>query len=241
MAQHVLIEMGAARIERQAVGKRFLSSFAPWPRGPSPSTHGLRQFDERRWRALPSRRDAAKLRREFIRRGSVMRRFRYFSLLPRSPRAAIAQAPTPPVAPPPARARQGRADDPGTSRRGHRRRRPAPSDKNAEKWDVTRPPRPRPRRCHRHAPRHLDVARRLARRARDRLRPARRPLCHADRRRRGARDRHRPCLGHAAALFARRAARSPSPPTAAAATISGRCDRDGSATRARSPRKTSAC
>ena len=50
--------------------------------------------------------------------------------------------------------------------------------------------------------------------------------------RRGARHLDRPCLGHAAALFARRAARSPSPPTAAAATISG-----PSAATARAPRQ----
>ena len=60
----------------------------------------------------------------------------------------------------------------------------APAD--PKKWDVVGAPRPRPRRADRHPHRHLDVARRLARRPRDRVRPARRHLCDADRRRRGA-------------------------------------------------------
>ena len=118
--------------------------------------------------------------------------------------AALAQpAPTPPVAAAAARAGPGPADDPGQA--GRIAPAPGTEGKKDEKWDVNA----------RHGQgrevaidtrtRHLDVARRLARRPRDRVRPAGRPLRHPDRGRRGARHLDRPCLGHAAALLARRA------------------------------------
>ncbi len=113
-------------------------------------------------------------------------------------------------------------------------------EKKEEKWDVNKPPGPQSEVAidtDEGTWMSLDVS---PDGKRDRLRPAGRHLHHADRRRRGA-GAHLPASPGTCSRATRpTASRSPSPPTAAAATTSGSMDRDGSNPR-RSPRRASAC
>ena len=234
-SQHFLVEMRAARVERQAVGAAGLGSL-PWARAlaapcrcPSTrvnSTNGGWPRCHHLARPPKSRAISSS--------GGLLHAPLSLSCSPAScsPRLAARPAGADPArraaaAP----ARPGRADDPATAAQASPRRPDTEGKKDAE-VGRQRPPRPGPRRADRHPPRHLDEPRRLARRARDRVRPAGRHLCHADRGRRGARDLPPAMPGTCSRATRPTGRRSPSPPTAAAATISGRC-----AATARNPRQ----